>query len=118
MQPLNPVSVEQHILELTNRISKGIKIFSERYADFLEKDREFDKAYAHAYLRTEGSIKDKEKRAVIDTFESRTERDVAEVAYKQADKLLKALDSELRGYQTISASVRQMYANAGRVEGA
>ena len=118
MQPLNPVSVEQHILELTNRISKGIKIFSERYADFLEKDREFDKAYAHAYLRTEGSIKDKEKRAVIDTFESRTERDVAEVAYKQADKLLKALDSELRGYQTISASVRQMYANAGRGEGA
>ena len=54
MQPLNPVSVEQHILELTNRISKGIRVYSERYADFLEKDREFDKARAHAYLRAEG----------------------------------------------------------------
>ena len=118
MTPLNPVQIEQHILELTNRIGKGIKIFSERYADFLEKDREFDKERAHAYLRAEGSIKDKEYRAAIDTFESRTERDVAEVAYKQADKLLKALDSELLAWQSIGASVRQQYAVAGRGEGA
>ena len=53
---------------------------------------------------------------MIETFESRTERDVAEVAYKQADKLLKALDSELRAWQSIGASVRQQYAVAGRGE--
>ena len=114
MEPLNPVQIEQHILELTNRISKGIRVFTDRYADFLEKDREFDKAYARAYLSAEGSIKDKEKQAVIETFESRTARDVAEVAYKQSDKLLKALDSELRALQTLSASVRMMYGVAGR----
>ena len=118
MQPLNPVQTEQHILELTNRISKGIRVFSERYAGFLEKDREFDKAYARAYLMAEGSIKDKEKTAVLETFEARTARDVAEVAYKNADKLLKALDSELRAWQTVAASVRQQYAVAGRGEGA
>ena len=55
---------------------------------------------------------------MIETFESRTERDVAEVAYKQADKLLKALDSELRAWQSIGASVRMQYAVAGRGEGA
>lgn len=118
MEPLNPVTVERHVLELTNRISKGIRVFSDRYADFLEKDREFDKAYARAYLEAEGSIKDKEKTAVLETFEARTLRDVAEVAYKSADKLLKALDSELRAWQSIGASVRQQYAVAGRGEGA
>lgn len=118
MQPLNPVQIEQHILELTNRISKGIRIFSDRYSGFLEADREFDKAYARAYLTAEGSIKDKEKTAVLETFEARTARDVAEVAYKNADKLLKALDSELRAWQTLGASVRQQYAVAGRGEGA
>lgn len=114
MQPLNPVQIEQHILELTNRISKGIRIFSDRYADFLEKDREFDRAYAHAYLVAEGSIKDKEKTATLKTIEEREARDVADVAHRQADKLLKALDSELRALQTLSASVRMMYSVAGR----
>ena len=106
------------MLDLTNRISKGIRVFTDRYSDLLEKDRAFDRDYARAYLRAEGSIKDKEKRAVIETFESRTERDVAEVAYKQADKLLKALSDELRAWQSIGASVRQQYAVAGRGEGA
>lgn len=118
MEPLNPVMVERHVLELTNRISKGIRVFSDRYADFLEKDREFDKAYAHAYLKAEGSIKDKEKAAVLETFEARTARDVAEVSYRHANQLLKALDSELRAWQSIGASVRQQYAVAGRGEGA
>ena len=106
------------MLDLTNRISKGIRVFTDRYSEFLEKDRAFDRDYARAYLRAEGSIKDKEKQAVIETFESRTERDVAEVAYKQADKLLKALSDELRAWQSIGASVRQQYAVAGRGEGA
>ena len=118
MQPLNPVQIEQHILELTNRISKGIRVYSERYADFLEKDREFDRAYAHAYLKAEGSIKDKEKKAALKTIEEREARDVADIAYKQSDKLLRALDSELRAWQSIGASVRQQYAVAGRGEGA
>ena len=118
MQPLNPVQIEQHILELTNRISKGIRVYSERYADFLEKDREFDRAYAHAYLKAEGSIKDKEKKAALKTIEERETRDVADIAYKQSDKLLRALDSELRAWQSIGASVRQQYAVAGRGEGA
>lgn len=118
MQPLNPVLIEQNILELTNRISKGIRVYSDRYADFLEKDREFDRAYARAYLEAEGSIKDKEKTAVLETFEARTARDVAEIAYKHANQLLKALDSELRAWQTLGASVRQQYAVAGRGEGA
>ena len=118
MTPLNPVQIVQHILELTNRISKGIRVYSERYADFLEKDREFDRAYAHAYLKAEGSIKDKEKKATLKTIEEREARDVADIAHRQSDKLLRALDSELRAWQSIGASVRQMYANAGRGEGA
>lgn len=118
MQPLNPVQIEQHILELTNRISKGIRVFSDRYAAFLEADREFDRAYAHAYLSAEGSIKDKEKKATLETIEEREARDVADIAYRQSDKLLRALDSELRAWQTLGASVRQQYAVAGRGEGA
>ena len=118
MEPLNPVQVETSMRELTGRISKGIQVFTQRYRDFLDADREYDRAYAHAYLKAEGSIKDKEKKATLNTIEEREARDVADIAHKQSDKLLRALDSELRAWQSIGASVRQQYAVAGRGEGA
>ena len=114
--PLSPVQVEEHIRELVNRIAKGIQVCSKRYAEFLDADRLFDREYAQAYLAAEGSIKDREMKARAETMPAREERDIADAAYKHADRLSKALDSELRAFQSLGASVRQMYANAGRGE--
>lgn len=115
--PLNPVQIEDHIRELVTRIAKGIKVCSERYESFLEADRLFDREYAQAYLDAEGSIKDKEMQAKLATMPAREERDIADAAYRYADKLAKALELELRAYQSIGASVRQAYQVAGRGEG-
>ena len=114
--PLSPVQVEEHIRELVNRIAKGIQVCSKRYSEFLDADRAFDREYAQAYLEAEGSIKDKEMQAKVQTMPAREERDIADAAYRHADRLSKALDSELRAFQSLGASVRQMYANAGRGE--
>lgn len=114
--PLNPVQIEEHIRELVNRIAKGIKICSDRYESFLEADRHFDAEFARAYLDADGSIKDKEHTAKLETMPAREERDVADAAYRYADKLAKALELELRAYQSIGASVRQAYQVAGRTE--
>lgn len=116
--PLNPVQIESAIRELVNRIAKGIQVCSTRYTAFLEADRHFDREYAGAYLAAEGSIKDKEMTAKLETMPAREERDIAEAAYKHADRLAKALELELRAYQSIGASIRSMYAVAGRGEGA
>ena len=115
-EPLNPVQIETALRELVNRIAKGIAVVSKQYAAFLEADRAFDREYAQAYLAAEGSIEDKKRRATLETMPAREERDVAEAAFKHSDRLLKALDSELRAMQSVGASVRQMYANAGRGE--
>lgn len=115
-EPLNPVQIEQHIRDLVNRIAKGIQVCSQRHREFLDADREYDRENAKAYLNAEGSIKDKEKQAELATSDLRGVRDVAAAAYKHADRLHKALDLELRAYQSLSASVRQQYAVAGRGE--
>lgn len=117
-EPLDPVSVENHIRELVNRIAKGIRICAERYTAYQTADREFDRAYAQAYLAAEGSIKDKDATAKIETMPEREARDVAEAAHRHADRLAKALELELRAYQSIGASLRSMYAVAGRGVGA
>lgn len=116
MTVLNPVDVEQKILELTNRIAKGIRVFTTRYDAFLAADRDFDLAFAKVKLKTEGSIEDKKSRATVETINLRLARDVAEVAFKEADKLLKALELELRALQSIGASLREQYRVAGRGE--
>ncbi len=115
-QPLNPVEIEQTIRELVNRIAKGIQVCSERYRAFLDADRAFDRAYAQAYLEANGSIEDKKQQARLATDEARGQRDVADAAYRHADRLAKALELELRAWQSIGASVRSMYAVAGRGE--
>lgn len=117
-EPLDPVSIEKHIRELVNRIARGIAVCSERYTAFQTADREFDRAYATAYLAAEGSIKDKEATAKIETMEQREQRDVADAAHRHADRLAKALELELRAMQSIGASIRAMYSVAGRGEGA
>ena len=115
--PVNPVLIENHIRELVNRIANGIRVCSDRYAAFQAADREYDRAYASAYLAAEGSIKDKDCTAKLETMPEREARDVAEAAHRHADRLAKSLELELRAWQSISASFRAMYGAAGSAHG-
>lgn len=113
-EPLNPVQIEATMRELINRVSRGIKVTSDRYAEFSEADRLYDQAQARAYLEADGPVKEREAQVELDTASERERRDVAEVAFRHADRLSKALDLELRAWQSIGSSVRQAYGNAGR----
>jgi len=116
MEPLNPVEIESQLRKLTTRISKGIGVYAKAYGAFLEADRNFDAAYAREYLAADGPVKDREMTAKAETMSEREARDIQELAYKHADKLLKALELELRTLQSIGASVRAAYQVAGRGE--
>lgn len=113
---LNPVDIENAIRDTSERISKSVKVCSERYEAYLTADREYDRAYALAYMHHDGPAHEKRYAAELATLDQRAARDVADAAYRYADRLAKALDLELRAYQSIGASVRQMYATAGTGE--
>jgi hypothetical protein len=115
---LNPVDIENRIREVSDDIARGVEICSVRYEAFLNADREFDLAYARAYMAWEGPAHEKRYAADLATEVERTNRDACDVAYKFADRRAKALENELRAYQSVGASVRAMYVVAGRGEGA
>ena len=106
---LNPVDVEQSIRSIANRISNGVRIVSDSYAAFLAAERDYDRAYAGAYLAHKGPAHEKKYAAELATADERQARDVADVAYRYADRTARALDAELRAFQSIGASVRAMY---------
>ncbi|MCP1414368.1 hypothetical protein [Paenarthrobacter sp. A20] len=114
---LNPVNIEQRIRDISNRIANSASVCNERYIAFLTADREYDQAFAGAYMAHEGAAHEKKYAAELATLPQREARDVTDAAYKYADRLAKALESELRAYQSIGASVRAMFGVAGRGEG-
>lgn len=115
---LNPVSIENAIRECANRIARSVTVCDERYRAYQAAERDFIGAFAHARTTSTGPQEEKRYKAELATMDERQVRDVAEAAYKYADRLAKALESELRALQSVGASVRQMYGVAGRGEGA
>lgn len=112
----NPVTVEQNIRACSERIANGVRICNERYAAFLNADREYDAAVARAYLTHEGPAHEKKHVAELATQKERAARDAADAAYRYADRQAKALVEELSAWQSVGASVRAMYGVAGKGE--
>lgn len=110
---LNPVDIEQAIRGLANRISNGVRVVSDRYRDFLDADREYEQAFARAYMAADGPAHERKYAAELATAAERQRRDAADVLYRYADRQAKALENELRAMQSVGASVRAMYQSGG-----
>ncbi|WP_334121900.1 hypothetical protein [Glutamicibacter sp.] len=117
LDTLNPVNVESRIRDISARIANSASVCNKRYEAYLDADRNYDQAFARSYMGHDGPAHEKKYAAELATESEREARDVADAAYRYADRLAKALESELRAYQSIGASVRAMYGVAGRGEG-
>lgn len=113
---LNPVAVEQKILELSNRIARSAGICNDRYVAKNDAEEAYTRAYAHAYLEHQGPQQEKRYAADLACTEQKHELNVADAAYRYADRLAKALESELMAYQSVARSVGRMFSAAGTGE--
>lgn len=107
---LNPADIERHIQEISRRIHKGVSVVSDAERDAREKRRLYDRQFALAYLGYDGPAHERKYHAEVCTTEQREVAEVAEVAFKQAERTARALENELRATQSIGASIRAMYA--------
>lgn len=110
---LNPAEIEANIRRVSDRIANGVKVCDERYRAFLEADHDYDVAFAHAYMNADGPQTEKKYRAELETVLERKARDAADAAYRYADRMAKALESELRALQSVNKSVIGLYSTAG-----
>lgn len=110
---LNPVQVEQAIREAVNVVAQGVDVVTQRLAAYREAQRKFDLAWAHAYMTAQGAVEERKQQAMIACMELRESLDVAEVAYKFAERKCRAAESTLSAFQSISRSVNAMYGAAG-----
>jgi len=109
----NPAASEAWIREVSNRIAKGVAVVTSAEREAKRKRREFDLAYAHAYKRAEGSIKEREYAADIAAMPHREAAENAELAYKHAERTAKALEKELMAAMAVNSNIRSMWTAAG-----
>lgn len=107
--PLNPVQIENNIRTCSERIHEGVTVCTERERASRKARRDYEAAYSQAYLDAPGPAHEKKHRAELATRTQREEAEEAEVLFKYAERTAKAVDSELRAWQSVGASVRLMY---------
>lgn len=113
---VNPVDVEHRITTTSDRIAKGVQIYSTRLTAWLDAKTAYDTAFAQAYVDADCAQLEKKQRAVLATVDRRRARDVAEAAYRYTEEQLEALRDELRAWQSVGKSVRSMYGAVGATE--
>lgn len=113
---LNPVDIERGIRSAADTVAEAVPIVSQRLAAFREAERLFDLAWARHYLAATGPVEERKQRCILATEEEKKALDIAEVAYKFAERKTRAAESTLSAYQTLSKSVTAMYNVAGRGE--
>lgn len=107
---INPVDVERAIRETATEIAKQVRVVSNAEREARRTRVVYDRAFAQAYLAAEGPAHEKKYRAELVTVQERDAMEIAELAFRHAERQAKALDGKLRAFQSIGASVRQMYA--------
>jgi hypothetical protein len=110
---LNPVDLENQILNIKNRCHQGVEIFSEKHSAFLDAETTFEQSRAHAYLLHDGPQTEKRHAAEIGAHDAKRALDQARVEFEYTKRKLDAYMAELAALQNLNKGVRAMY-NAER----
>lgn len=113
----SPVQIESAIHKVSNEIANSVTVCGAHYETFLTADRVYDYEFARAYLAASGAVNARKYLAEVQTTKQREDRDMADAAYRLADRRSRALQDKLRALQSVGASIRAQYGVSGRGEG-
>lgn len=108
-RPLNPVEMEQQILEATNIVAKSVRPVSDAYNTWQQSELAHKLAYAKAYTSAQGSIEERKQIAALATEAEAQKLIEAEVVYKRLLDYQRSYRDKLSALQSLSKSVVAAY---------
>jgi hypothetical protein len=115
--PLNPVDAERAVWKFGQDLARGIQIVTAAEKDAVDTQRAYDRAKAHAQLAADGkNVADREAQVELATEDERDARDIAALAFADAKRKMKMLETRSSGAQSILKSLMQAYSMAGTGE--
>ena len=112
--PLSPVQIEQLIYQLQSDLDRGVWVVKDAEEEMVEAKRHYDREVAQATLEAKGTVQEKQARVELSTQAAREEYEIAQLAFRHAERMHRTLRDRVSAAQSQSASVRQSYSAAGR----
>lgn len=115
--PLNPVGAEKAVWEFGQELARSIRVVTDAEKAAVDSQRAYDRARARAQLDADGkTVADRDAQVELATADERDARDVAAVAFADAKRTMKMLETRSSGAQSILKSLMQAYSMAGAGE--
>jgi hypothetical protein len=110
----SPVAVEQRLADIDHLITSGVDTLADAYDEYARLKNQVEVETARAYVHHKGPAHEKKYAAVLATEQLRAQLAVADAVYHRARWKNEGLSEQLKAVQSIGASLRSQYENAGR----
>lgn len=113
---VTPADVEREMVDLTARIDRAPKQLKEYHERVRAARTAHKRAYALAYAKAEGTQMDRRMQADLDTQDTLSALDTAEIEYKFATDMFDGLRTKLRALQSVSSLMKaSMFGHQGGI---
>lgn len=100
MESISTVLTE--LRHIQAEVQKGVSATYDAECKVADRQAVFDRAYAKAFINTQGTIKDRESVAALQTAQERFEVDLAKAEWNRCRSKMKALEMAQMSLQTQS----------------
>lgn len=112
-EPITPAQVVRHLAALSRDLDQAVETLhtADLAADLT--DRLFDTAFAHAFLKAEGSVDVRKHIAGLATMNEREDRDVSRAARDYAKNRLRSIERRIDVGRSYNSALRAEASLAG-----
>lgn len=103
---VTPADIEREMMDLTDRIERAPSILKEYHEKVRQARQDHRTAYALAYSAAEGTQMDRRMQADLETAETASSLDQAEIEYRYASDMFDGLRTKLRALQSVSSLMK------------
>lgn len=108
MHPMQQDTLER-LAELSRELDDVIVEYDTYERDAIEADIEYEKAYARIFLSLDGSMELRKQQALLDTWQERLDKEIAEAQVKVCKERIRKLHAQLEVQRSINAAQRSQF---------
>lgn len=111
--PINSNQVAQQLLDLARQLDAAVKELSRVDEQSVAARRDFEVAFAHAFITAEGSMDMKKQRAVLATADKKYAAELADQRVRSQREAIRAIGTRIEVGRSYGAAIRSEVGLAG-----
>lgn len=103
---MNTQQILEQLRELTTEGRRGVSVLYEAEEELAHAEHDLDTVEAHAFLKAEGSVAERNAVARLAAADARLQRDLAKAQVSRVRTKLKLIESEIMASATMSKLIQ------------